>query len=152
MSSQSRKSGSLSFTDVVWLFWYLLRSVSPTPIAAIYCKPSGRFVVTSNVGMAVHIEAPRASGTVGTIVSILQDFIIFVQYYCLTRYLLAFKREGWKLKGRGYDLSFGPAHTSIFDPPPVDSGPDVPLLSKDSGDFHVSGHIEKVSLEGQREW
>ncbi|KOS46992.1 hypothetical protein ACN38_g2062 [Penicillium nordicum] len=70
--------------------------------------------------------------------------IVFVQTYCLARYFLASMREGWELKGRGYDLAVGPAHTYTFDSPLAYSGLNVPLPSKDSNDVHVSGHIEKV--------
>ncbi|KAJ5706267.1 hypothetical protein N7455_004185 [Penicillium solitum] len=66
--------------------------------------------------MAIHIEAPHASS--------------------------AFRRAGWEQKGRGYDLSFGPAYTYTLAPPPVDSGLGVPLPWKDPDDAYVSGNTE----------
>ncbi|KAJ5528610.1 hypothetical protein N7527_002003 [Penicillium freii] len=57
-------------------------------------------------------------------------------------------REVREQKGRGYDLSFGSTYTYTFPLPPVDNGLGVPLPSKDSDDAYVSGHTEKVCLEG----
>lgn len=105
-------------------------------------------LLTSNVDMAVHIEAPHALGAVGLVVNILQVFILCLQFYSIGRYYLALRREVREQKGRGYDLSFGSTYTYTFPLPPVDSGLGVPLPSKDSDDAYVSGHTEKVSLEG----
>ncbi|KAJ5969880.1 hypothetical protein N7501_006128 [Penicillium viridicatum] len=104
-------------------------------------------LVLSLIHMAVHIEAPHASGAVGLAVNILQAFILCLQYYSIARYFLALRREVREQKGRGYDLSFGSTYTYTFPLPPVDSGLGVPPPSKDSDDAYVSGHTEKVSLE-----
>lgn len=105
-------------------------------------------LLTSNVDLSVESEAPHTSDAVGYAVNTLQVFILCVQFYGMVRYFLALRREGREPKGRGYDLSFGPAYTYMFALPPVDSGLGIPLSSKDSDNVYVSGHTEGVSLEG----
>ncbi|KAJ5213100.1 hypothetical protein N7449_000269 [Penicillium cf. viridicatum] len=100
------------------------------------------------INLSVKSEAPHALDAIGYAVNILQAFILCIQFYGVVRYFLALRREGWEPKGRGYDLSFGPAYTYTFALPPVDSGLGIPLLLKDSDDAYVSGDTEKVSLEG----
>ncbi|CAI7575653.1 unnamed protein product [Penicillium viridicatum] len=144
------KMDSITDTTITYRMLYLEPNLKPE--SEKWQPRIGRcciaVLVLSSIHMAVHIEAPHASGAVGLAVNILQAFILCLQFYSIGRYSLALRREVRKQKGRGYDLSFGSTYTYTFPLPPVDSGLGVPLPSKDSDDAYVSGHTEKVSLEG----
>lgn len=116
-----------------------MRLKSNTATYASYLEDS---LLNSNVVMAIHIEAPHASSAFRYAVLILQVFMLCVQFYGVVRHFLALRRAGWEQKGRGYDLSFGPAYTYTLAPPPVDSGLGVPLPWKDPDDAYVSGNTE----------
>lgn len=115
--------------------------MSLTSNAATYASYLKGSLLTSNVDMAVYIEAPHASNAVGYVVHTLQGFVLAIQWYSLVRYFLALRRQSWKPKGRGYDLSVGPAYTYTFPLRPGD-GDSIAPPSNDFDDAHVSGHRE----------
>ncbi|OQD90277.1 hypothetical protein PENSOL_c059G01929 [Penicillium solitum] len=141
-------------------YYYKVDSVTDTTITyrMLYLKPNVKpesekwqpriercciaVLILSLILMAIHIEAPHASSAFRYAVLILQVFMLCVQFYGVVRHFLALRRAGWEQKGRGYDLSFGPAYTYTLAPPPVDSGLGVPLPWKDPDDAYVSGNTE----------
>ncbi|KAJ6140138.1 hypothetical protein N7471_006624 [Penicillium samsonianum] len=115
----------------------------PLEVICVYCFIVA--LVLSLIIVIVQIAAPDASKVVHSLLT-LQFFVICVQNYCIAKKLLALRRESRKQKGRGYDLFVGPAYTSTLALPPAETGLDVPPLSKDSDNAHISRQAEKVSL------